>query len=397
MASDSTLSTVAYIYKTTYAGNVGLAAERFHPLLSMITKTGGFVGPTFNYPIRFGNPQNVSGSFATARAQTTASQGLQLAATRKKKYGYVSIDGEAINAADGDGAFLDLITLETNSVIMEVVDRLAFDLYRDGTGRRGQVASIATNTITWVIPDDARNFKLGMNVVAATATTGLSGNRTGSMNVVAFDPDAGTTTFDNVAGITSLTVNDYIFAAGEASTCMEGLQLCTPLVAPINGDSFRGISRFPAPALLAGSRVNNNLTTIEENAGLLAIKINQNGGRATDGLLNPINFWKMVRRLGAKTTLSEGSDAAYGFESVVINTPAGAIKMHSDPDCPVTDCRLYNAESHYIRTLLDLTHIIQEDGRPNLRSLNDDGIEVRIRSMANYIQTNTRDHGIAAV
>lgn len=392
----SDLTQVAYIYKTTYASGVGEVALREHPVLAMTTKTGGFTGSSFNYPMRYGNPQGVSATFGTGQSGASSSKGVQFSAKRFKKYGIITIDGESLQASDSKGAFLDLVTLETDSIITELVDRLGFDLYRDGTGLRGQGASLSTNTFTLTNVDDARNFKLGMTVIASTNANGSS-PRTGSTTIAAVDTDAGTVTLTSAAGITSLGATDYLFAAGDPGLCMEGMELATPLTAPTpgGGDSFRGVDRSAFPSLLCGARVSDQTSRIEENAGLTAIKIAQNGGRANSVALNPVNFYQVARRMNAKVEYDDGGgEATYGFERILIATAAGTLKAYSDPDCPTNRGRVFNSESHYIRTLLELTHIIMDDGQPSLRSTNADSIEGRARSMCNYIQTDTRNHGV---
>ena len=397
MAAASTLTSVAYIYKTTYSTGVGEVAMRMHPLSSMMTKTGGFTGNTFNYPMRYGNPQGVSGDFATAQNGASSSQGLQFSASRKKKYGVITLDGEALQACDSKGSFLDLVTLETDSVITELVDRLAFDLYRDGSGNRGQVTAIATNLLTLAEPTDARNFKIGMTVIASSNAAG-TGPRTGSTTITAVDIDNGQITVASAASIVSLTANDYLFAAGDPGTCLEGLALSTPFTTPTTGDSFRGKDRSVYPQLLAGVRINDTATTVEENAQKIAVKINQNGGSSDSAVLAPLNFFNIARRLGAKVEFEgAGGEATYGFERILLSTAAGTLKVYSDPDCPVNRGYVFKADSHYIRTLEEYTHIIMDDGRPNLRSTSADSIEARARSMANYIQTDTRNFGVFAI
>lgn len=392
MAAASTLSSVAYIYKTTYSSNVGIVAVRKHPLLAMMTKTGGFTGNNFTYPMRYGNPQGVGGTFIGAQAGVSPSKGVQFAALRFKKYGDITLDGEALQACDSKGSFLDLVTLETDAIITEHIDRLAFDLYRDGTCQRGQIASLATNVMTLIDPDTARNFKINM-VVQASPNANGSSPRTGTTTVAGVSIAGGTVTLTNAAAITLLGANDYFFAATEIGTGVQGLEASTPLVAPIGGDNFRGIDRSVFPELLSGSRVADTTTPIEENAGLAAIYVNANGGTSDSLMLNPIRFWQVVRRLGAKVEYEGmGGEVTFGFESIKISTPAGTLKCYSDPDAPTNRGRGFDSGSHYYRTLLDQVHIIMDDGRPNLRSTSDDSIEARTRSMGNYIQTDTRNH-----
>lgn len=172
----SDLTSVAFIYKRVYSEKKqGDLAMREHPLLRKINKEQGFNGTAFFYTIKYGNPQGIAGTLAQAQSGAASSKGLQLQMSRKVKYGVITLNGEAIAASAGnDGAFYDLVTQETDGAIEEFGDRLAFDLYRDGSGVRGRRSSVSTNIITMTIADDARNFKVGMTVGASSLSTGLS-------------------------------------------------------------------------------------------------------------------------------------------------------------------------------------------------------------------------------
>lgn len=396
----STLSTVAYLFKHLYATELGSDAIREHPGLAMMDKQPGFVGDQFNLPIRYGNPQGISGGFTNAQNNASSSKGVQLAVKRFKKYGIITLDGEALSAAEGNnGAFADLVTLETDNVVNEFVDSLAFDLYRTSSGVRGTRATggLTGNVVTLTNVDDARNFKVGMTVGASPNADGSS-PRVGTTTVAGLDEDAGTVTLVSAASIASFGDGDTLFRDGDPGTCMEGMETCTPLAAPTTGDSFRGIDRSVDTRRLAGVRHNDNTLTIEEVTGILGVKIAQVGQKATEGRLNPIRFWQAVRRLNAKVEYDGGGGTAtYGFESFNVATPAGTVKMFSDPDFPTNRVRIFNAAKHYIKHLRDFPHIIMDDGRPDLRNATADSIEARARSMGNYCQPVPGAHGVAAI
>src|SRR6185436_15855800 len=194
MAAASTLNSVAFIYKRLYADKVGDSAMRKHPLFSKMRKEGGFGGTAFYYPIRYGNPQGIASTLSSAITAVASSKGVQLAASRKAKYAYITLDGEAMAAAESDsGAFLRLVTTETDGVLEEFTDTLAFDLYRNGYGARGQRRSASTNVITMgtttaADADSARNFKVGMAVAAGPNENGTSLRTiTGTVTVTAVD------------------------------------------------------------------------------------------------------------------------------------------------------------------------------------------------------------------
>lgn len=383
----SDLTTVAYIYKRAYTDDpVADQANRDHPLLMEINRQGRFVGSAFFYPIRHGNPQGVSGTFADAQSGASSSKGKQLQAGRKPKFGVITMNGEAIAACEDRGAFTDLVRQETDGIIDELGDSIAFDLYRDGSGNRGQRASASGNVITLATADDVRNFKVGMTIVADDSAGGLS-PRSGSTTVEAIDEDTGTITVASAAAISGFADNDYLFRKGDAGNCMEGLATCTPLTAPTPGDSFRGIDRSTDVRRLAGIRINDTGTNIEENCGLAAVKVSQIGRRQDRAFVNPINFWQVVRRLNAKVEYDDaGGEADYGFQFIMIHTPAGSVRLISDPDCPINRGYGMRMSEHYLKHLRGMPHIIMDDGIASLRQTSDDGIEARARAWVNYIQ-----------
>ncbi len=395
----SDLTSVAYIYKRKYTDRAtGDLAMRDHPLYKMVSKEAGFTGSAFFYPIRYGNPQGVSGTFSSAQSAVASSKGVQLQASRKTKYGVITLNGEAMAACADKGAFLDLVTQETDGVLEEMGDSLAFDLYRDGSGNRGRRSSLSSNTVTLTIADDARNFKVGMTVVADDTAAGTS-LRTGSTTVTAVDEDAGTVTLASAAAITAFADNDYLFRLGDPATCVEGLAAHFPLTAPVlSSDSFRGIDRGADPRRLAGVRIDDTATSIEENIGLVGVKIAQVGKKADVAFVNPIKFWEVVRRLNAKVEYDDGGGTAnYGFEHVKIHSPAGTIKMYSDPDCPTSRGYVGKMSTLYIKHLRGLPHIVSDDGNPSLRSSSADDIEARARCWSNLICTEPGTWGVFSI
>jgi hypothetical protein len=395
----SDLTTVAFIVKRDYSGKAPAdISERDHPLWSSIPKIGGFVGEAFFYALKYQNGQGVSGTFANAQANAKAMSGKQLQASRKAKYGVYTLKGEAMAATRTDkGAFMRLVNTEVDGVLKEMGDSFAFDLYRDGNGIRGRRASISSNTVTLTDAGDARNFKVNMTIGADNTSTGLS-PLVGTTYVTAVNLKAGTITLNNAAAIGSFGDNDYLFRDGDPGTCMEGLALCTPLTAPVlSSDSFRGIDRGSYPELLAGARVDDTSTSIEENIGLLGVQIGASGQMVRQCYANPTKVFQISRRLNAKVMYREaGGSVKWGFQYIVIETPAGVIEVVSDPDCPSDKFYLINPDSHYVKHLDGVPHIIEDDGRPTLRAAAADDIEGRARGWVNYIQDKPGDFGVGS-
>lgn len=393
----STLTTLAYIFKRKYLDDeVADMVQRDHPMFTMVPKKGNFVGDHQAYSIHYGDPQGISGTLSTAITNASSSKGKQPIVYRTSKYGVITIQSEAMRASTNGGAFVEAVTKETDRIIRALGTNLAFDLYRDGTGVRGQRSSINGNIVTLTTPDDARNFFVGMTVVADNSATGLTPN-VGTTTVTAISLSGGTVTLANAAAIAGFANSDYLFREGDPGTCMEGLELCTPLTAPSAGESFRGIDRSSYEELLAGVRINDTGTPIEENVGLAAVKVAQSGLKIDKVFLNPIRFYEVSRRQNAKVEMVAGGTATMGFESLVYQTAAGAVRFVSDPDCPTNRFRCVRNDSHFLWHLDGLTHIVRDDGNVSMRQATADGIEIRARFWGNYVQPEPGCFAVGAI
>ena len=386
----STEATVAYIFKRRYDDKrIAEASARDHVVAQMIKKSDGMTGANgkYTYAVRYANPQAIGGHFATVQGNITGSKGVQFEAARRKKYGFIRLDGEAMEASKDDpGAFLRLVTTETDGIIEEHGDALAFELHRDGTGARGQRASISSDVVTLAVKDDARNFKPGMHVIASPNADG-STPRAGSSFVVAVDEDAGTIELDDQSDITSFANSDYLFRAGDVGSAVDGFESIIPLTAPVFGsDDFRGVDRGQDTRRLAGVRIDDTSYTIEENIKRAAVKLGQVGQKGDKvAVLNPINFLEVSERADAKVTYDGGGvKATIGFAGFDIATAAGTVRAISDADAPIDRGRVLRVGDWVWKTLGQYVHIIRDDkGTPSMRRPDADMVELRTRSMGN--------------
>jgi hypothetical protein len=401
--SITTIETARYIYKKVYSTRkIADLTERDHVWYAKIHKEGGFDGDGFKYTIPYGAPQGVSGTFSNARANASPSSGAQLEAYSTDKFGVIKLNGKAVLASRGKkGAFYDLLTRETNLILMEVGDSNAFDFYRNTYGTRGRISAINGNVLTLEEPSHVRHFKKNMVLQADDVATGAS-PRTGTTFVTAVSAKAGTITVDDAADITSLTVGDYLFRDGDAGTCMEGLQVCTPLAEPVLGvDDFRGIDRGAHPDLLAGSRLDDTELNAEVALMRLAVDISLNGRShmVDEAYVHPIHFFNMSQRLGAKVEYDNGGGTAnVGFQFIMLHTAAGSFKVFADPDCPMEEGRVSKTGTQYLKYLGNgMPHIIDLDGNMTLRMTDDNGLETRVESFHNLIQDDTAAQGVCSL
>jgi len=399
-AAASTLDSVAWIYRRDYSNDaIADITMRDHVWYAKCEKRGDYGGDSFVYVVRYGNPQGVSGDFEVAQNRAGSSKGVQFRMVATDKFGVVTLNNKAILASKGSKkAFYELVTMETDNVLEEVGDSLAYDFYRDTTGLRGRISAINGNELTLSKRTDARNFKEEMFVIASTASSGTA-PRSGAAEIDSVNEQDGKIILVSAAAITGLSTNDYLFREGDPGTCMEGLEVCTPLAAPVRGsDSFRGQDRGRNPNKLAGSRLSNTMLLPEQALGLLAVQISTTGRshNVDEGYLHPEQFYGVSTRLGAKVEYvdNDGAVAHYGFESFVIHTAAGTLRIFSDPDCPIDRGRVSRRGSQHIKHMGGLPHLVDNDGNMMLRQTSASGIESRVEAYSNLVQTDTAAQGV---
>lgn len=399
------LSTAAQLMLTQYSNYCDIYF-RDHGILYKVASAprmtgheGEFVGRNFSYSVNFGANQGVSGSVLAAQAGASGPVGKEFLAVQAEKHGTVTIKGLAQAASKGEGAYVDLITDATDKTMYSHTRRLAFDLLR-GSGIRGQRGSLAGNVIALKSANQARNLDVGM-LLGASANADGSAPRAGTARVVSVQRGANTVTVDNAAGIAGFADNDFIFVHGEPLTCMRGMDVCTPLVAPTGGDNFRGVDRSISPEFLAGTRLSTAISlnnVVEDNIDLACTEVKDIGGRITDVACSFKQFGQIKARLNAQVEYEmTGGEAKIGFATIVIYTNAGPVRVWGDSDIPVDLVRGFDNGAHYIRKLGELVHINKDDGQVLVRSSTDDAVEGRTRSLGDYIQPNTRDHFVFQV
>ena len=392
---------VAYVYKRRYSDKqVAQIVMRECPTFFQMAKEGGFDGAGLWYGITYGNPQGVSSGFAAAQGAANGLKGVQLAVQTKLKYGVIQLDGPSMEKARGSkGSFFDFVTRHTDGILEQMGQDLAFDLMRDGTGVRGQRASISTNVVTLTNRRDVDHFKVGMTVVAGPNRDGSS-LRTGETTVAKLNRRAGTIDLTSAAAITSFANSDFLFRKGDPGECMEGMESCTPLIAPTSADTFRGLTapgRSVDVEALAGSRIDDDSLFPEESLADVAVEISTIGKKVRKGVVYPTTFMQIVKRTGAQVEYEPGPTADIGFEFINLVTPAGRIQLYSDANIPADRGRVFRPDAHLLKHLNEVVHVVRTNGDPQMQLYNADGIEIRTRFMGNYVQFDTAPHGVVKV
>jgi len=350
------LTTYSGILKDYYTEQRLIALmEQDAPLLALLPKATKFPGTnTMPVVVRYGIAQGVNSQFATARtlSQNTSALFERFNSARVKKYHFPRVDQETLRATeDDDGAFVEALTAEIDSVLMAGKRRLAYEAYRAGWGKVGQISSGSTTgsgstSITLANIDDVTIWEKGMTVVfGATEESGVLRSTTG-LTVSAVNRATGVITFSAVITTisTAITAGDYIFIEGErqsaaspARRCVVGLEAWLPQTSPSASESFLGVDRSVDPTRLAGQRVSATSVPLEEALISGNVQVGREGGKVSHYFMSYTSWARLEKGLGTRVRYDNEvskSSANIGFKSIVVNGPGGEIKCVADAFCP---------------------------------------------------------------
>ena len=373
-------------------------AYRGRPALAMVSKYENFGGRNLPLPVRHANPQNTAADFAAASGiavgspATSSSALVEFLLKRKKGYSNAFLDRETMLASRGDvNAFARAADMEIEGAINNCSDGLHIDMFGDGLGTRGQIASVSGATITLTKKEDISRFDVNLIVVVSNGGVRTNALRSDARAITAVDRSAGTITLSSA--ITGMAANDFIFRFGDRQapavtssaqyTRLSGFDAWLPETAPGPGDSFQGVDRSVDTDRLAGLRIDGSAKTYGEAMTEAVIEISRQGGRADCAFFNPTDVFNFVNELGTKVEYRNtmSSEGLVGFRSLVVTTPMGEVEVIGDHQCPVGVSYVLTKATWKLYSLDGAPHIVDEAGK-YLRSHDADRYKVEFAHYA---------------
>jgi len=426
--SNPTYGAVQAILKTKYPdGAIPQAMYKDFPFLSLVKKTTNFDGDFRVVALQNERPQGSSSVFGVA--QGIAQYGLRggggsynrFQVYRTRHYGILRMDGETMKAAvRSAGALVDLWNQETDGISKNEMADLEFQLFGDGTGVRGSVATggYSAGTITLATTANAVYFNLGMQV-QIFSTAGVERTVTGQyLYVQAIDRKAGTVTIVSIptgggAATTNPTFSgsapvatDVISRAGDfqLSTAVGGSASVTSgagagvvcgvqawVPATVTSATYWGLDRSVDPVRLAGQHLNAAGLPLNEALmeaeGQVAI---QGVGHPDHIFVNPLDLQNLKKALGVDIRYDrvQSNVAGVSFKAVEYDGMQGPVKIISAPFCPRNKAMMLNLASWELATLGPAPQMLDWDNNDYLRVSNNDQYEVRFGHYGQFICNN---------
>lgn len=383
------LTALAAVLKVQYTQKkVNTLAYDKNPFWAMVKKRTDFLGSNKVVAIRNGQPQGRGADFTTAIANVSPSTYNRFTVTRARDYAFARVFGEAVEASAKDaGSLLQGLKNEIDGAIYTATRSIAINLFGNGGGARGQIASgQATPIVTLSRPEDTVNFEAGMYLKTSTAD-GTSGTlKAGRVLVTGVDRVAGTVTASGnwTAGIATAAANDFIFQEGDNvanNSMISGLAAWVPSTTPTSTPFF-GLDRSTDPVRLGGVRYSaGSGGPIEEILIDTAALLVREGSRPDTVLMNPLDYANLVKALSGKVIYDRASSfdmPDIGFEAVKLMGPAGPMKVLADLNCPRGRGYMLQLDTWTFESLGGAPKILNLDGQDMLRDATADAYIIRV-------------------
>lgn len=383
MATTANSSNLSALYKILYPqGHVPDETYQDYPMLSLLARDENFYGSSMFLPLKYGNGNKRSSTFANAQSNSGPSSNVGFTVTRATDYAVAYIDNQSMEASEKDeGAFVDIFKHEVDAAMKASVQSEAQSLAGDGTGIIGQISAssnVATAVITLADIEQITNFEVG-NVLVVTATVGGAA-RAGSVTISAVNRRTGQLTASAAwsAGIGAVAAGDYIAIEGDLNLKPRGFSAWIPESDP-SSTAFFGVDRTPDLLRLSGVRDDYSAKPIEEALVLAAKDMNLNGAAVDYGFLSFGKHAELENALGSKVQFVDVmSQAGIGFRGIKIASGKKPVTIMSDLTCKSDRLWMMQGNTWKLRSLKKSIRLLEQDGLKSLRQATADGQEVRI-------------------
>ena len=345
-----TTQTADSVLKSYYLGVVSEQLDKtVNPLLAEIKKTSSDVwGRDVRKAVRFGVNGGVGAGTEDGDLPKALSSGYaQFVAPLKNLYGTIEISDKAIRAAESnEGAFVNLLNDEMDSLVRTSAFNFSRMLFGDGTGKLATISAVPSSGGDEYTVDSTINLAEGMVVDIYTADT----RDTAGAVIATVDRAANKITFEGT--VTGAAANDVIYLQNS-----KGLEI-TGLKAIFEADELYGIDREGKSWLTPYT--DSSFGAMSEDALQEAIDgVEEYGG----GKVNFIVCSRGVRRKLISALSSyrkmDSVDLQGGYKALSFN----GIPVVADRFCPKGTMYLLNTNDFGLHQLCDWQWLEGEDGK----------------------------------
>ena len=375
------------------------AAWRDNVFLGMVNKEAGG-GQQVIQSIKIGRTAGHGADVTQAIANASPESRKKFITPWGKSYAIENVDNTEIDVSGEDeGAIVELLGDAMEGCMRKVSEDLEFDLFGDGFGSRGVIAShTGSGPFVLTLSNTADTIKWQVGDIGVSSAAANSGSLdTGSFTVTAIDTDAGTltvTTANSWAGGSNDThfiffAADKISGSYSVAQKVYGLKLWIPLTAPSGTDST-GIDRSVDPNKRAGVRFDCRGMDPKQAVNALITQICINRSARPDAVfMNPVNYAAYEDSLQNQVVYVKnagtGEAATTYYDGIRHIGPKGPVTIYAAPGCDTDRFYACTMSSWILRA--PQNKAIRMAGRAGKDGLidgyNGDYVQIRMKYSAN--------------
>ena len=374
------------VLKQTYPNGIVPIDYARAKTLALLKKSKGTIvsgpfGAGFVQPLKYGNPQAGSATYATGYAQASSeySRYSQWFLTPGELFQFARVNGKLTRISDGTGSFVNAMVSEIENARNALTRMVEIFLGGDGWGCLGQIdqtaASVSSTTLTLAYPWQARMFEIGMALVASASLKADALRSATPIKITKVDASAGTLTMATAGNGSSWAVGDYLFRDGDRqnlgnSTAARivpcGFNAFIPQTAPSAAQTLFTVDQ--SLSVRTGGNRRDASTgggNIEEVLLDTSADIDAQGGVMTHCVLGTKTHSKLVKSMLNKTyfDVEDIDGAPLGFRGVLLAGASGDMLCYSDGAFPEGVAWQFSFDDvGIIHTGKDLITLEEKDG-----------------------------------
>lgn len=383
MAFEASIAASAAVVKRKYSGGLNKLQFQSFPVIDAIEKDESWTGDDNALALQGEDPQGLGTS--VANAQTAGEQGVykRFVITRKEYFAICRIKGQALRAAQGEQAIVNLWKNELDGIERSFLKHLEILTFGTGNGILATIASGGAGT-SWTlsVAEDTNALAVGMKVKLVSDTTLNPTTRATTVSITAINRTTGVVTVSGAVSDAAASGDSIVRAGDEASggnaAVLTGWRQW--LIGGTAPGTFNGVTRNDDPVRYASQALDmSGLPMAEAITDLESLVTNQGKTPKKKLVCQPRDFRQVRKSLFGKAQVmgGNGGTPTIGFKDAKWDGDGGVIDVLQTPFCPKGNVFLKDMSTFKLYSAGPAPMLLDFDKLNMIRMATDDAYETR--------------------